>query len=76
MADDDIGYAQALAELDEILRELDGDDVDVDRLAERVERAQMLITLCRRRIKAAQIKVDEVINASDATSGDAVADPT
>ena len=31
-----IGYAEALAELDTILRELEGSDVDVDRLADRV----------------------------------------
>ena len=30
------GYAQALDELDGILRELEGSDVDVDRLADRV----------------------------------------
>lgn len=63
-----IGYAEALAELDVILRELDGDDIDVDRLADRVERAQVLITLCRERIVKAQVRVNEIM------SGDA-ADP-
>ncbi len=33
------GYADALAELDAILRELEGSDVDVDHLADRVARA-------------------------------------
>ncbi|MFT6289866.1 MAG: exodeoxyribonuclease VII small subunit, partial [Ilumatobacter sp.] len=44
------GYADALRELDGILRELEGSDVDVDRLAERVARASELITLCRDKI--------------------------
>lgn len=57
-----IGYAEALAELDVILRELDGDDVDVDRLADRVERAQVLITLCRERIVKAQVRVNEIMS--------------
>ena len=35
-AADQPGYAQALDELDQILRELEGSDVDVDRLADRV----------------------------------------
>ena len=35
---DSPGYADALHELDTILRELEGSDVDVDRLAERVAR--------------------------------------
>ena len=37
------GYAEALSELDSILRELESSDVDVDRLAERVARAAELI---------------------------------
>ena len=54
------GYAQALAELDTILRELEGSDVDVDRLADRVARAAHLIALCRERIGAARLSIDEV----------------
>jgi exodeoxyribonuclease VII small subunit len=55
------GYAQALAELDTILRELESSDVDVDRLADRVARAAELIALCRDRIGAARLRIDEVI---------------
>jgi len=55
------GYAQALDELDLILRELEGTDVDVDRLADRVARATDLIAVCRRRIGDARLRIDEVI---------------
>jgi exodeoxyribonuclease VII small subunit len=55
------GYAQALDELDAILRELEGGDVDVDRLADRVARATELIAICRDRIGAARVRIDEVI---------------
>ena len=55
------GYAQALDELDGILRELEGSDVDVDRLADRVARATELIAICRQRIGAARLRIDEVI---------------
>jgi exodeoxyribonuclease VII small subunit len=55
------GYAQALSELDAILRELEASDVDVDRLAERVARAAELIGLCRNRIASARLRIDEVI---------------
>ena len=55
-----IGYADALRELDTILRELEGSDVDVDRLTGRVERASELIALCRERIAAAQVTVQRV----------------
>lgn len=58
---EDLGYATALDELDDILRELEGSDVDVDRLADRVARAADLIALCRDRIGAARLRIDEVI---------------
>ena len=69
----DVGYADALGELDEILRELEGSDVDVDRLAERVARAADLISLCRDRIGNARLRIDEVIadlDAGDASTGE------
>ena len=62
------GYADALSELDTILRELESSDVDVDRLADRVARAAELISLCRDRISAARIRIDEVI--ADLDGGD------
>jgi len=61
-----IGYADALGELDVILRELEGSDVDVDRLADRVARAADLIALCRDRIGNARLRIDEVIADLDA----------
>jgi len=54
-------YAEALAELDTILDELESADVDVDRLAERVRRAAELIATCRERIGAARMQIDEVV---------------
>lgn len=61
------GYADALRELDAILRELEGGDVDVDHLAERVARAGELITLCRAKISAAQLRIEQVTADLDAT---------
>jgi exodeoxyribonuclease VII small subunit len=65
-ASDPPGYAQALDELDGILRELEGGDVDVDRLADRVARASELIAVCRQRIGAARLRIDDVIADLDA----------
>lgn len=65
---DELGYADALDELDEILRELEGSDVDVDRLADRVARAADLISLCRDRIGSARLRIDEVIADLDAAA--------
>ncbi|MGA1439731.1 MAG: exodeoxyribonuclease VII small subunit [Ilumatobacteraceae bacterium] len=64
--DGQIGYGEALAELDTILSELEGADVDVDRLAGRVTRAAELIALCRDRISSARMQIDEVVADLDA----------
>lgn len=69
----EIGYADALAELDRILHELESSDVDVDRLAEQVGRAATLIAACRQRISAARLQVDRVIGTLD--DGGACAEP-
>ncbi len=60
--EEEIGYAEALKELESILAELERTDVDVDVLASRVERASELIRLCRDRIGNAKLQIDNVVN--------------
>jgi exodeoxyribonuclease VII small subunit len=57
----ELGYAESMAELEGILEELEGDDLDVDVLAERVRRASELLTACRTRIARAQADVDRIV---------------
>jgi len=77
----EIGYADAMAELGVILAELDRDDLDVDVLADRVRRASELIKLCRARIARAQSDVDRIVSdlesfeASAAGEGNGATDP-
>jgi exodeoxyribonuclease VII small subunit len=61
MSPEELGYAEAMAELESILDELEGDDLDVDVLAERVRRASELLTTCRTRIARAQADVDRIV---------------
>lgn len=79
MADDhtdDIGYADAMHELETILDDLEDDDLDVDVLATKVERASTLIQLCRDRIGAARVQVERVVASLDDGPGDADTDET
>ena len=57
----ELGYAEAMTELEGILEELEGDHLDVDVLAERVRRASELIKLCRTRISRAQDDVNRIV---------------
>ena len=55
------GYAEALAELEQILARLERTDVDVDVLAQQVARAATLIGFCRDRIGNARLQIDQAI---------------
>lgn len=54
-------WAEAVAELESILAELESDDVDVDVLSVRVRRAAELIAVCRDRIAGARFEVERVV---------------
>jgi exodeoxyribonuclease VII small subunit len=70
MTEPEIGYAEALAELEGILDELDGDEVDVDVLGSRVRRAAELLRLCRDRIASARFDVEQVVAELEAEAAD------
>jgi exodeoxyribonuclease VII small subunit len=61
----ELGYADAVAELNDILAALDDETLDIDQLGEKVARAAVLITLCRDRIGAARDAVDQVVATLD-----------
>ena len=73
-SDEAPGYAEAMAELEDILAELEGDDLDVDVLAERVRRASELIKSCRSRIARAQSDVDKIVSDLEAFEAEAEAE--
>ena len=54
-------YGEALDELEELLDELEGADVDVDLLAERVARGVTLVRFCKARLEVVTADVDEVV---------------
>ncbi len=61
----EMGYGEALAELETILAELEDDTLDVDLLAERVARAAALIAHCRGRIDGARMEVERIVAGFD-----------
>lgn len=53
-------YGQAAARLDEILGKIEEGEVDIDELSGLVEEAAGLVTLCRSKIQAAEMKVKTI----------------
>ena len=49
--DNEISYSLALEELQEILNDLESDQVDIDELAKKVERANELLQQCQNRLR-------------------------
>ena len=62
----EIGYGEAMRELEAILDEIEADDVDVDVLAAKVRRAADLVQICRRRIDDTQVQVEQIVSGLDA----------
>jgi len=52
-----VGYGEAAARLEEILGRIEEGQVDIDELSGLVEEAAGLVTLCRDKIRAAEVKV-------------------
>ena len=57
---DELTYAAASAELEQILQHIETGQIDLDVLAERVERAATLLTLCRQRLAATETRVKKI----------------
>ena len=49
---DAVRYGAAVAEIEQILASIDRDEIDIDELSAKVERAVELLKICRARLKA------------------------
>ena len=57
---DELSYGQAAGRLEEILRKIEEGQVDIDELSGLVGEAASLVTLCRQKIQAAEVKVKTI----------------
>lgn len=55
-------YRLALEELETILDAIENDDVDIDDLAQKVERAAILLNVCRDKIERTEMQVRRIID--------------
>lgn len=57
---DEPTYAAATSELEEILADIESGGIDLDLLTEKVERAAVLLAVCRQKLAATETKVKKV----------------
>jgi len=55
-------YAEAVNEIEVILRHLESGELDVDELAEKVKRVTFLIRLCRSKLQATEESVNRILD--------------
>lgn len=48
--------------MEEILRAIENDSVDVDELTQKVQRSSQLIKLCKEKLRSAEKAIDQVFN--------------
>ncbi len=54
-------FSVAMKELESILERIDGDDIDIDRLASELRRATELLELCRGKIRKAEVGATQLV---------------
>jgi exodeoxyribonuclease VII small subunit len=65
MAKKEITYAEALAEIEAIVNQLEDGELDVDHLSDKVKRASELIKLCKTRLRSTKEEIDSILDDLD-----------
>ena len=54
-------YEAAYAELQGIVRKMEGEELDIDQMAEAVKRAQMLIKVCKDKLTKTDAEIKKIL---------------
>ena len=67
---EELSYSQALAELEQIVATLRGNNCDIDRLTALTRRASELLLECRRRLTATEGELEQILAGLEAAAGE------
>jgi len=62
-------YTEAFAELQEIVSEIEGGDISVDGLSDKVKRAAFLIKICKNKLTATEGEVNAILKELESGDG-------
>ena len=57
----DLRFGEAIGELEQILRRIEDEEIDIDELAEELQKASELLELCRAKIRKAEVEVTQIV---------------
>ena len=60
-----MSFEEALKELEDIVRRLEGGDVELEKSIEIYERGSKLKAHCEARLKAAELKIEQIVQGPD-----------
>lgn len=65
-----LSFREAMEELEGILERIEGEEIDIDRLAEELRRAAQLLDLCRGKIRKAEVEVTQIVQSLEQGEGE------
>ena len=71
----DLSFSESLEEIESIVQRIEAEDVDIDELAEELQKAAGLLEVCRAKIRKAELEVKHIVDkleeseAPDPSSG-------
>lgn len=60
-----ISYSEAYNEIQEILSEIENQDVDIDKLSDKVMQVSSLLKICKSRLHKTETEVEKILNNID-----------
>ena len=61
MAAKKVSYQEAIAEIEEILEQIENNELDVDELAEKVKRVSVLLKTCKEKLYKTNEQVEQIL---------------
>ena len=61
----DMKYSKAMNRLEEIMKDIENEEVDIDEISLKVKEAVALVKLCKEKVLKAEIEVKEVVDGFD-----------
>mgnify|MGYP001478825392 CR=1 FL=1 len=58
-------YKEAIAEIEEILAQIENNELDVDELSEKVKRVSFLINTCKEKLKNTEEEIGNILKEMD-----------
>jgi exodeoxyribonuclease VII small subunit len=58
---DELRYNEAISEIEDILRQIESEELDVDDLSAKVKRAYFLLKLCKEKLHATEKDIEQIV---------------